>query len=46
VETQGNRRKALTDALPAPLDRIRLDVSGDAPLVGYGGEEDPGAMDW
>jgi hypothetical protein len=32
--------------LPAPLDRIQLSVGGDAPLAGYGGEEDPGVMDW
>lgn len=46
METQGNRRSALAEALPAPLDRIRLGIGGDTPLVGYGGEEDPGAMDW
>lgn len=34
------------EALPAPFDRIRLGISGKTPLVGYGGEEDPGAMDW
>lgn len=48
MDTQGYKRKAkaLAGAPPAPLDRIRLGIGGDTPLVGYGGEEDPGAMDW
>lgn len=45
METRGNKREALTRTLPAPLDRIQLSVRGDCPLVGFGGEEDSGAMD-
>lgn len=45
MEAQGHRRKA-AEALPAPLDRIQLSVGGDCLLAGYGGEEDPGALDW
>ncbi len=44
--TRRAKRKLPAKPLPAPLDRIQLSVSGDAPLAGYGGEEDPGVMDW
>jgi hypothetical protein len=44
--TRGAGRKVQAKPLPAPLDRIQLSVGGDAPLAGYGGEEDPGVMDW
>ena len=44
--TRGAGRKVPAKPLPAPLDRIQLSVGGDAPLAGYGGEEDPGVMDW
>jgi GNAT superfamily N-acetyltransferase len=40
------RKAPAKPLLPAPLDRIQLSVGGDAPLAGYGGEEDPGVMDW
>jgi GNAT superfamily N-acetyltransferase len=44
--TRVARRKVPGKPLPAPLDRIQLTVGGDAPLAGYGGDEDPGVMDW
>jgi hypothetical protein len=44
--TRGARQKVPAKPLPASLDRIQLSVGGDAPLTGYGGEEDPGVMDW
>lgn len=40
----GRRRRSRS--FPRRLDRIQLSVGGDAPLAGYGGEEDPGVMDW